>query len=110
LLMLMLTLGGVVGLEVCALRVLGLGRTGVLRVHGLLLLMVLCVRVLVVDGWVAGYVGGLGVLLHGDCEVLVGCSCGIDMRGCMLELHNSVEESICFKRMFGKAPLPMQRV
>jgi hypothetical protein len=52
-------LGGVVGLQICALGLLGLGRTSVLLlpVHRLLLLLVLRVRVLVVDGWLARYVG-----------------------------------------------------
>jgi hypothetical protein len=54
---------GVIGLHV------GLGRA---VVHGLLLLLVLRVGVLVVDGWLACGVGGLGVLLHGDFEEVSG--------------------------------------
>jgi hypothetical protein len=65
-----LLLGGVVGLDVCALGMLGLGRAGVLRIHWLLLLLVLRIRVLVVDGWLARYVGRLGKLLHGNYEVI----------------------------------------
>jgi hypothetical protein len=76
------------GLHVFSLGVLlGRRRAGckllgrlLLGVHGLLLLLLLVccgVGVLVVDGWLlmAGHVGGLGILLLGDCEVLVGsCS------------------------------------
>jgi hypothetical protein len=94
------SVAGGLGLHVLALglmlgRMLGRRRGGaellagvllLLGVHGLLLLLlegggvwILVVgggvRVLVVDGrlGLAGDVGRLGVLLHGDCEMLVGC-------------------------------------
>jgi hypothetical protein len=85
------SVAGGLGLHVLALglmlgRMLGRRRGGaellagvllLLGVHGLLLLLLEGggVGVLVVDGrlGLAGDVGRLGVLLHGDCEMLVGC-------------------------------------
>jgi hypothetical protein len=47
-----------------------------LGVHGLLLLVLRRIGVLVVDGrlLLAGHVGRLGILLHGDLRILVVCS------------------------------------
>ena len=80
----LLVLCGVVGLNVCALGMLG--RAGVLRVHGLLLLRVLRVGVLVVDGWLARYVGRLGYCCMGTLEgvikmILRDCDISLKIRG-----------------------------
>lgn len=70
-----------VGLVVGLLGLLGRGGLGLLRwrglgvlgrEHGGLLVVLGGVGVLVVDGGLARHVGGLGVLLHGDWEGLVG--------------------------------------